>query len=210
MKKIILAVTLMTVLCINTYGQDASNLKSKKLPPNKTNYGPYTVTNDDGKVTVTKNANYNASKALKRDTSRQHKSIVEIYTANSTTPTITKHLIYDANSLSSEHLMSKQERMAKYHSRDGVLIVHLKPGIILINEIDLLNKFNISQKNYSLPVYVDYKAIKQPDGLLAISDAVLKIKTVTDADGFQFLNITTKEWDIERQKYAKEGVIQLK
>jgi hypothetical protein len=210
MKKIIAAGILMIGACINTYGQAASNLTSKKLPPSTQTFGPYTVTIDDGKVTVTKNANYDASKALKRDTTTAHYrgGIFEVYTANSTVPTIKKDLIYDVNSVSSERLMSKQERMTKYNSRAGVLLVHLKPGVIPVKEVDLLKKFNISPKNYNLPVYVDYKS--KPDDLLAIPNAVLKIETVTDADGFRFLNITTKEWDAERLKYAGQQMIYIR
>lgn len=211
MKKIITTGILLLVVCINAYCQDTSKLKNKKSPLSTKNYGPYNVTVDNGKVTLTKNTGFDASKILKRDTSSKHyKSIFEIYPANSTVPKIKKYFIYDANSVSSEVLMSKQERLTKYNSRAGVLIVHLKPGVVPIVLVDLLNQFKIAQKNFNLPVYVDYKSVANPDDLLAVSNAVLKIETVTDIDSFRFINITTKEWMAEKKKHAKEGAIYIK
>jgi hypothetical protein len=209
MKKAIIAGILLIAASLSAYCQDTSKVKTKKLPPDIKNFGQYTVITDNGKITVKKNPNYDSSKVLKRDTSfrsRWDNGIVEIYTSNTDQPVIKKHFIYDLNDVASERTMSKDERMAKYNSRKGVLVVHLKPGAITVNETDLLSKFNIPEKNYNLPLYVNYEPIAKPDSLLAVPSAVLKIETVTDGDGFKFLNITTKEWDIQRKKDAGKDI----
>ena len=194
-----------------SYGQNTSKLNNKKLPPSVKNYGPYTVTIDDGKVTVIKNPNYDASKDLKRDTTTTHFKgigLVEIYYANTNTPILKKYLIYDLNSVSSERAMPEEERMVKYNSRaGGVLVVHLKPGVILVNMVELLSKFKVPKESVNLPVFVNYRPVAKPDELLAIPNAVLKIDVITDIDGFRFLNVVTKEWDAEAKKYAGRPVI---
>ncbi len=211
MKRIIVTGIFLVAGSLSAYCQDTSKAGNKRLPPETKNYGPYIVTMDNGKITAEKNPDYDASKVLKRDTaSSRDNGIVEIYAADTTIPVIKKYLIYDMNSISSDHLMPKEERMTKYNSRTGVLVVHLKSGVVPINENDLLNKFKVSKKNHRLPLYLDYKPIARPDDLLAIPEAVLKIEKVKDADGFQFLNITTKEWDTERKKNTGKDIIYIK
>ena len=212
MKKIITTVILMIIACINIYGQDTAKLKRKKLPPYVKNFGPYTVTiNDDGKPIITKNADFDASKAVRRDTSSiHHRSTHEVYTANATVPIMKEYLIYDRNSVISSRSMSRQETMAKYHSRAGVNVIYFKPGVMLLDKVELLDHFNVASKNYNLPLYFDYKPVANPDDLLAVPDAVSKIKAITDGDGFKFLNISTKAFDAEVLKHAGQPTIVLR
>src|ERR1700749_4225461 len=121
MKKIIVTGIFLVAAYLNACCQDTSKTGKKRLPPETRNYGPYIVTMDNGKITTEKNPDYDASKVLKRDTARSpDNGIVEIYAADTTIPVIKKYLIYDMNSISSDVLMPKEERMTKYNSRAGV------------------------------------------------------------------------------------------
>ncbi|HEY5325950.1 MAG TPA: hypothetical protein VIJ27_03035 [Mucilaginibacter sp.] len=213
MKKIITAGLLIMFAYVNSYGQDTSKLKNKKLPPYVKVYGPYTVTVDNGKITMVKNPNFDWSKVLKRDTTTipsKWIGTIEIYNADSNTPILKKYLIYDLNSVSSERLMSKEERMAKYNSRAGVTVVHLKPGVIPVNIVELSSKFKVPKESVNLPLFVDFKPIANPDDLLAVPNAVLKIDVITDTDGFRFLNVVTKEWKAMIQRNAGKDIMYIR
>ena len=83
MKNIITTAILTIIVCINSYGQTVSSLQNKRLPVSTKTYGAYTLTTDNGKMTVTKKPYYDASKDIKRDTtSKRYKSSVEIYVAD--------------------------------------------------------------------------------------------------------------------------------
>ena len=160
MKNIILTRLLLMCAYAYSYGQDTSKLNDKKPHLSVKNYGPYTVTIDDGKVTVIKNPNYDASKDLKRDTTTipsKWIGSVEIYTSDNNTPILKKYLIYDRNSISSERAMQEEERMVKYNSRANVSVVHLNPGVIPVNIVELLSQFKVPKESVDLPVFVDYK-----------------------------------------------------
>lgn len=212
MKNIVMLSLLIVATCVNTYGQDTSKFKSKKFPPVVKHYGPYIVTVDNYKiVSVKKDPNFDYSKAIYRDTSSRRFPVTsEIYTANATTPIICHNFIGTENSTSSSSMLSSDERMKKYNSWAAVDIIHLKPGVVLLNKAELFNKFNISHKNSNLPLYINYKPALNPDELLTVSDAVLKIDVRKDGDGFKFLNIITKERDARIKKEAGQNLTHIK
>ena len=87
MNKIIALITclIFTLFIKSATAQDTTEVKSKKLPPEIKIFGPYIVTMDNGKITAKKNPNYDASKALKRDTTTPwDNGIVEVYAADAT------------------------------------------------------------------------------------------------------------------------------
>lgn len=213
MKTIITVIFLSLFAYVSSYGQDTSKLKNNKMQTYVKNYGAYTATMYNGKVTLTKNPNFDASKVLKRDTSFRSKwdnGIIEIYTASSEKPTIVKYFIHDLNDVSSEYSMTKKERFAKYNSTKGVNVVHLKKGIVLVRTSDLLKKFNIGGQDADLPLYINYEQPVKQNELLTVPSAVLKIDVIKDADGFRFLNVVTKAWDTERQNNSGKTTIQIR
>lgn len=209
MKKTIIVALFLICVYGKSHGQDTSVLRNKKPLRDIKNYGPYTVITDNGKITVQKNANYTGSVISKRGMSSGLNTNIttEIYTSNSSSPILKKYFIYDINSLSSERLMSKDERQSKYKTTAGVLVVHLKPGISLLNYSQLLSKFKIPTESSNLKLFADYKPIETPNELLAVADAVLKIDIVTDTDGTRFLNIVTKQWAAHNGKAANGNTI---
>jgi zona occludens toxin (predicted ATPase) len=214
MKTTIATVLFLICTYINSFGQDTSKLKNKKGHPEVKNFGAYTVTMYDGKATVTKNPNYDSSKALIRDTSTRFNfwhNLVAIYIANSNTPIFKRYLIYDLNSVSTTHILSRKEGLAKYQSRAVVDEVYLKSGIVPLNTADLLNKFSVAKKDDKLPIYVDYKlVVSSPDELLTVPDAVLKVDVIKDKDGIRFINIVTKSGDALRKKYAGQTIMHVR
>jgi len=213
MKKIIAACLLLTCVYAHSHGQDTSKIKNKKASPYVKNYGPYTLTMENGKIiSMVKNPNFDWSKVLKRDTVINTKPLgaVEIYLSNSHTPIIRKYLIHDLSSVDSERIMSKAERTAKYNSRAGVIVIHLKNGVIPLSMNDLLKRFNISNQNADLPIFIDYKFIAKRNEILAVPEAVLKIDVIKDTDGFRFLNVTTKEWDAIQKKNAGKPIMYIR
>lgn len=210
MKKIITAGLLLICAYVNSYGQDSSTPDNRKLHPNTKNYGAYTVTTDNGAMSVAKNSNFDAKRALKRDTSRRSNSKIEIYYSGNNVPILKRLFIFDANSVSSESLMPKDDRIAKYGSQGGVLVIHLKPGVVTVGADELLSMFKVPKESVKLPIFVDYKQVGNSKDLLAIPNAVLKINVIEDTDGFEFLNVVTKSGEADRKKYAGSNIIQIK
>ncbi len=214
MRRIISVMLFIVLGWLNLYSQDTSVAKNKKPLPYVQRFGGYIVTMENNKfVSVVKDPNFDWSKALQRDTSfysRWDNGIVEIYKYNSDKPIIKKYFVYYENDIVTEWVLSKEARLAKYHSKKGVLVVHLKEEVIPVNGRQLLDQFKISKKDVGIPLYINYRTIANLDELFACPDAVLRIDTIKDGDGIRFLNIVTKEWDDERKKHAGQDIIYIR
>jgi hypothetical protein len=161
--------------------------------------GGYTITINNGEIEkMTKDSNFIT---LKRDTSTLFKrhSLFEVYT-DGVKPILTEKLIYNLNSISSEHIMPKADRLKKYNSKDGVTVVYLKSGVKLINLKEIYKIFNITKDDLKLPVYVDNRPLPKPNDLLAVQDEIFAVQVEIDTDHFKFLNITTKEYASQMSK----------
>ncbi len=208
MKKITINCLLAVFAYTTAYSQDTVKPTVKKLPPYVLNGGRYNITIDNGKMTAVKNPNFDESKVLKRQLPHDNfTQKFEIFVDGSNTPIIKKHFIDDLNSESSVTSLTKQERMAKYGSREPVEIVHLKSGVIIFTAEQLFTKFKVTKENAGLPLYLDYRPIKNPEELMGVPDAIFKIEVVTDSDGVRFLNIMTKEWKEQNDKYPNQVYI---
>ena len=106
---------------------------------------------------------------------------------------ITKHLILDPDKIVTLDNLSEQARreLDTLLNVEKILIIRFEVGTKLLNLNDVLKKYNIESKYWTIPVFVNGVEIDYPGTILIAENQIERIEVKHNSDG-QFIAIDTR------------------